>query len=420
MGVRLRTRAAAALAAATALVFAAAPPARAGQTSTSPATRDWPGTEPAQLGDAAGALGGNISGLVPAGPAALWAVRDAPGQLLALDLAGETWSVRPGWGTGRTLTYPDGHAGPDAEAVTSVDGEEGVVYVGSERDNSDPTKPRNSILRYETGTSGVLRATTEWRLDHLLDAAGPNTGIEGLAWVPDQVVVAAGLQDRTGRPYQPSQYAAHHGGVFVVAVEQQRTLSIVLLREDGGADLLASVASGLPSVMELHWDAEDGALWAFCDNTCEGAGSVLVLRDGSFLVDLLVRPPRGTASLNQEGFARTPCRDGRSSAVWSDDSASGGHALRTSVLPCGAVFATPAATAATAVPRSAGAAPPESSPAVGAPATGSRFVDAWVAVLVGVLLAVASALLLARGRRRHRVGDDPEDSGRVPAGPARR
>jgi hypothetical protein len=331
----------AAVACALAVAFGSTAGVASAQSGSSPATRDWPGTAPARIADAAGALGGNLSGLAVAGPTSIWAVRDAPSSLLLLDRSGDTWTPRAGWGTGRTLTYPDGHAGPDAEAVTTAATDPGAVYVGAERDNGESSKRRNSVLRYDTGGTGALRATTEWRLDDLLDTSGPNTGIEALTWVPDRVVVAAGLRTRDGRPYDPSAYGAHRGGVFVIGVEQQRDLSVVVLRDDGRADVLATVASGLPSTMELHFDAGNDELWALCDDTCGGLASVLVPSDGGLVIGALVRPPQGSSSSNNEGFARLACSNSRTVVVWSDDSATGGHALREADLPCGPVLARP-------------------------------------------------------------------------------
>jgi hypothetical protein len=305
-------------------------------TAGTPATSavEWPGSAPARVADAPGALGANISGLAVAGPASVWAVRDAPGALLALDRTSALWLVRAGWGDGRALRYSDGHGVPDAEAVTTVDGDSGAVYVGAERDHGDSSQRRNSVLRYDTAGTGPLLATMEWHLDDMLPTRGANTGIEGLAWIADDTLVAAGLRDRSGRVYVPADRPAHHGGLFVVAIEQSAALHLVLLTEDGSASLVTTFPSGLPSVMELHWSAEHQELLAVCDDTCGGVSALVRPRDGAFEVFALVQSPSGSAALNDEGFARLPCDGATASVVWADDEATGGHVVRESVLPC--------------------------------------------------------------------------------------
>lgn len=302
--------------------------------AASTASVEWPAGA-ARIADAAGVLGTNISGLAPAGPASLWAVRDAPGELLLLDRVGDAWSPRAAWSDGRRLQYPDGHAGPDAEAVTTVDGDDGAVYVGAERDNSESSQRRNSVLRFDTAGTGPMQATAEWRLDDVVSASGANTGIEGLTWIADSALVAAGFFDRNGRTYVPAEHPPHRGGLFIVAVEQRRDLYVVMLTDDGRTSLIATIASGLPTAMELSWSAEHQELWAVCDNTCDGVASLLRLRAGAFEVVALVNPPAGLASLNDEGFVRLPCEAGRSVVVWADDVATDRHVLRESASSCG-------------------------------------------------------------------------------------
>ena len=120
-------------------VAALASLALAGIFSATTSPHPWPTSEPALVADEARALGSNVSGLAANGPDGLWAVRDGPGALLALERVGNVWTSRAGWGDGRVLRYPDGHAGPDAEAVTTVAGDVDAVYIGAERDNADPS-----------------------------------------------------------------------------------------------------------------------------------------------------------------------------------------------------------------------------------------------------------------------------------------
>src|SRR5690606_9838283 len=98
-----------------------------------------------------------------------------------------------------------GAAGPDTEGIT-LDGD-GLVYVASERDNSDKGVNQNTILQVDPDAAGPdLVALTEWDLTDLLPAVGANLGIEAVEWVPDSVLAGALFDDNTGATYEPSSY----------------------------------------------------------------------------------------------------------------------------------------------------------------------------------------------------------------------
>ena len=149
----------------------------------------------------------------------------------------------------------------------------------------------------------------------------------------------AGFRTSAGVPYTPAGYPDHGGGIFAVGVEATGDVAVVALRATGEATLLASVPTGLRAVMEVVWSPVRGELWAQCDNGCDGRAAVMRPTGGSFVTETIVEPPAGLARLNLEGFAlgRT-CSGGTMTAVWSDDSATDGHALRQSTVSC----ATPA------------------------------------------------------------------------------
>lgn len=301
----------------------------------------WPGGA-ARTSDAAGALGTNVSGLATAAPDALWAVRDGPGSLLRLERRGDTWRVADGWGSGRRLRHASGAGNPDAEAVAVSAKDEGAVYVGAERDNDASTASRNSVLRYRVGTgAGELVATVEWDLTALLPTTRANSGIEGLAWIPDEALVASGFRDDEGVVYAPATHAAHGGGLFAVGVEQDASVHLVLLAENGSAEHLATIATaGARGVMELAWRSGTSELWAACDDTCSGAITVLRIEGGVFVATSLLTPPAALAARNDEGlaFAGT-CGATDASVVWADDLAADGHVLREASLPCAPIGA---------------------------------------------------------------------------------
>lgn len=359
----------------------------------------WPGSTAVRIADQADALGGNISGLAFAGPSSLWAVRDGPSALSKLDRTSAGWVPSSASGGSRALRYAEGSGSPDAEAVTTAAGDDTVVYVGAERDNDKPSSSRNSILRFDTSIAGTLRATQQWELASVLPASGANAGIEGLTWIPDDVFVATGFRDASGKAYAPADYPGHGKGLFVVGLEQTGALHVLALRDDGGVTLVASMPSGLSAVMEVAWSAARQELWALCDNSCGGVAAVLRPSGGSFVVSVIVQPPPGMASLNNEGFAiGSTCTDDAMIAIWADDSASDGHVLREATLGCAAIATTGTVPVA---PPSSTQPSIERGPKERSASEDPASEDRSSAVLVGlaVALAIVAAAAIALNRR---------------------
>ncbi|MEO5838303.1 MAG: esterase-like activity of phytase family protein [Acidimicrobiales bacterium] len=362
----------------------------------------WPGSTAVRVVDQADVLGGNISGLTVAGPSSLWAVRDGPSALSRLDRSAAGWAPSRDSNGSRALQYADGSGSPDAEAVTTAAGDDTVVFVGAERDSDKPNTSRNSILRFDTSGVGTLRATQQWELGSVLPATGANAGIEGLTWIADDVFVAMGFRDATGKTYVPADYPGHGRGLFVVGLEQNGVLYVTALGDDGGVALVASMPSGLSTVMEVVWSPARQELWAICDNTCDGVAAVLRPSDGTFALSVIVQPPPGMASLNNEGFAFGPsCADNTMTAVWADDGAAGGHVIREATLSCTAIAIAGAATAPTTLP------PPSTKPFVenrpnDSPSNNDRSLAVLVGLAVVLTVGLTAAIALLRRTRRPR------------------
>ncbi len=290
------------------------------EASLLPAT-SWPGS-PVSVADVESATGGNISGLVGVSAEQVWAVRDSPSELLSLAKTNEVWAV----GSSRALRNLGGRGAPDAEGVTVSPFETSAVYVAAERDNSVANVSRNSILRYDITGSGAVTPTAEWRLDRVLPETSPNGGVEAVAWVPD--IVAAALPTAANSMEEPRM-------VFAVGIEADGNIRLVELRGNGDVILVGTVSSGLPAVMSLEWDADGNALWAACDDSCGTKMAVLRVRSGAFTAGRVIEPPAGASGLNHEGLAFVgACGDATRRALWSDDSATDGHALRTASFRC--------------------------------------------------------------------------------------
>ncbi|MBP2479433.1 hypothetical protein JOF53_008305 [Crossiella equi] len=85
------------------------------------------------------------------------------------------------------------------------------------------------------------------------------------------------LDASTGRAYDPARYGAHGGGVFFVAVEGTAAVHGYVLQDNGACQRIASVGTGLESVVEVQWEPRAKRLWAVCDNTCDGEHRTLAI-----------------------------------------------------------------------------------------------------------------------------------------------
>lgn len=364
----------------------------------------WPDTHNGQAvnTDDSVDLGQNVSGLYYVGgnPTTtaddyIWAIQNGssglagankgdPGSLYKLVQGSNgTWGPAPGWQAGVPVRYLDDPTGePDSEGVTAVNGK---VYVASERDNTNDTVSKISVLEVDPNhivpqngdTDGDLNATHEWDLgpdlgpnpginpETGLDPNNPgdaNLGIEAVAFVPDAYLTGAGFEDEhTGAAYDPAAYPKHiDGGVFFVGLEKTGKLYGYVFNSDNTFTRVATIDTGFQTIQDLLWDPSQDALWATCDNGCQGRSSILRIdtsadaHKGTFQIDTIYSRPTGaTQNLNNEGFTVQPiseCVNGSRAAFWSDDSDDGGHWLRTASVDCTADTTPPTITATPAPP----------------------------------------------------------------------
>jgi hypothetical protein len=309
----------------------------------------WPGGAAISILDDAATFGQNVSGLAyqPSGTAApgvLWGVRNSgPSSLFRMVPSGALWSPDVTGGYTKTLVYKNGGGAPDAEGVTLVDGDPNAVYVATERDGGGGSMPK--ILRYDTSSAGAtLAATNEWDLTADLPGLGANLGLEAIAFVPDDLLVAKGLVDElTGAKYNPATYPDHGKGLFFVGVEQTgEVIGYALDTKTDTYKRIVTIASTFSSVMELEYEPETTHLWAMCDNNCQGRSVTLDIAQsgvntGKFVVTKTYARPGGMENFNNEGFAIAPqaeCVNGLKPTFYAEDSDANGHALRGGTLNC--------------------------------------------------------------------------------------
>ncbi len=324
-------------------------------TTSGPSFTAWPGGSSVTEVDATATFASNLSGLSyepasGAGPALLWGIQNDPSVLYRLTFDGTLWGpdASNDWQSGKILHYPGGGGSPDAEGLTRAEWTSPAIYVVAERDNANNGVSRMSILRFDTSAAGAsLTATHEWNLTADLPPSGANTGLEGIAWVPDTYLVANGFRDQsTLSVYDPASYPDHGTGVFFVGLESVGTLyAYVLNHASGTFQRIASAAAGQPLTTDLSFDRDVGQLWTYCDDACGNRGTVLRVDSDSAsptFGELTLRGaferPAGMPNVANEGIAmasEAECNGGQKAFFWADDSDSGGHSLRQGTVQCG-------------------------------------------------------------------------------------
>lgn len=317
-----------------------------------PSVEAWPGLDNVTTVDVTGTFSSNMSGLkFEAGATnVLWAARNGPGSIYRMIFNGTNWVADQanGWGSGKLTKFMDGTGEPDTEDLTYTTGSAAGMYIVSERNNSASGVSRPSVLRYDvTGTASTLVATNEWVLTGDLPVVAANSGLEAITWIPDSYLVAQGFFDVTkNHKYNPAEYPNGGGGLFFVGLEGNGVVYVYSLNHtDNTFTRITSFSTGFPSgVMALQFDLELGQLWAVCDDTCGGLSNIYVIdvAAGSAtlgrmkLSHVFGRAP-SMPNINNEGFTISPqsmCVNGMKPAFWSDDSSTGGNAIRRASIPC--------------------------------------------------------------------------------------
>ncbi|MDO9104848.1 MAG: hypothetical protein Q7U57_07785 [Methylovulum sp.] len=318
----------------------------------------WPSSTAVVTADGTKQFGGNLSGLFyepafGAQQAVLWAVQNSPSKLynMVWSSASNTFikNTANGWGSGKTLRYPNGTGAPDAEGVTKAEPSSTAIYVATERDGSGSN--RFSVLRYDTsGTATTLNATHEWNLTtDLPTVSSTNLGLESIAWVPDNYLQTNGFIDEgTGLAYNPNDFPLHGTGLFFVGLEKNGQIYAYALNSDSTYERVATIASGHSQIMDLAFDRDNAVLWAYCDNNCSNRSHLLAIDTtvgsatlGKFIIRKAYNRPSSMSNINNEGIAIAPnseCVSNLKQFFWADDAETSSHAIRRGKIPCGPLF----------------------------------------------------------------------------------
>jgi len=238
-----------------------------------------------------------------------------------------------GWSDGKDIRFPGNTGLPDSEGLTVAP--DGSLFITTERDNAASGVPLDSILKFDpTSSATTLVASDQWVLtgDLNFTNADANLGFEGVAYVPDSFLTAAGFRTDDGSLYNPANYTSKiGGGLFFGAVEKTGHLRAYVLNSDHTYVRVADIDTGMVGVMDASFDPDLGRIWAHCDNTCGNATALLkVGANGHFAVDRSYSTPASLPNYNLEGFAVAPAStatNGTREVLWTDDGNRFGHSL---------------------------------------------------------------------------------------------
>ena len=269
----------------------------------------WPGSEEVKVFDKESVFLEDSSGLDFAG-GKLYAVDNGTATFWIMDAAKDgTLTFADGFENGKRICFKkdaeDENAnGPDAEGIT-VDGS-GMVYIASERDNSDKGVNYNTILMADPNESGArLVAQKEWNLTDSLPQVSANMGIEAVEWVANAEVTGKLTDKNTGKTFDAANYPnAAAGGVFFVALEDNGHVYAYVLNEDETAVQIADIDTKLGGAMALDYDTYEQVLWAAADDGYDNRMAEITLNGTAAPEIKHVSPASGVnAKANNEGFA---------------------------------------------------------------------------------------------------------------------
>lgn len=220
----------------------------------------------------------------------------------------------------------------DLEAITQADYSESVVYLmieGEER-----------IKECSVSIYGTATITNNWNTAPFLPLSG-GSGAEGLCFIPDSFLSAAGFVDQNGSPYVSQNgmgglmFVAHQNGGRVYAFDLNRTNSTFTF--------VGSYKTNFSESCELTFDRSDGRLYILHGadhNTIEVTNLASSDVGGERQFTELVtygRPTGSPGSWNLEGFAimsNTDCASNQRSVFLTIDDGGSQSLLWYKQFPC--------------------------------------------------------------------------------------
>ena len=269
----------------------------------------WPGSDEVHTFDTTPTFLEDSSGLDFAN-GKLYAVDNGTATFWVMDVAKDgTLTFAEGFEQGKRVCFRkdagnEKAKGPDAEGIT-VDGS-GMVYLASERDNSDKGVNYDTILMVNPNESGTrLVAQKQWDLTATLPQVSANMGIEAVEWVANSDINGKLIDQNTGSAFDASRYPnAVAGGVFFVALEDNGHVYAYIFNEDETVVQIADIDAKLGGAMALDYDTYEKKLWVAADDGYGNRMAQITLNGTANPEIVHVLPAAGVdTTANNEGFA---------------------------------------------------------------------------------------------------------------------
>lgn len=227
----------------------------------------------------------------------LWVCRNGPAPNSKL------WSLVPNAGGSFEVESRAENRGEwtgfgDLEDVTQVDLDADVVYLMVEAEEH--------IKAYDVSTYGTAVLLRDWNVRPHLPLNG-GSGAEGITFVPDRFLAAAGFVNAAGVPYTSTRGM---GGLMLVGHQNGGAVYAFDLDPAGNAFTFAGeYRTGYPETAALHFDRGNGLLYAWHDedwDTWEVLDlSSTAISGGSARRLRTIRTFDGPHHRNNEGLALT-------------------------------------------------------------------------------------------------------------------
>lgn len=213
--------------------------------------------------------------------------------------------------------------GPDSEGIT-VDSK-GRVYLAIERDNGEKNINKNMILQVADPFKDKkeMLADKEWNITNLLPDVDANLGIETIEWVSFDNLNGLLYDQKNNKALDKNDYPnAYANGIFFVGLEANGHVYALVLEEDGKAEVISEIETGLGGVMSMDFDLENNVLWANADNDYNNIHNIIQFNGSKIPKIVHVKAPKDmNIDLNNEGFMIDPevSEDGLRPTYWFMD-----------------------------------------------------------------------------------------------------
>jgi len=213
--------------------------------------------------------------------------------------------------------------GPDSEGIT-VDSK-GRVYLAIERDNGEKNINKNMILQVADPFKDKkeMLADKEWNITNLLPDVGANLGIETIEWVSFDNINGLLYDQKNNKALDKNDYPnAYANGIFFVGLEANGHVYALVLEEDGKAEVISEIETGLGGVMSMDFDLANNVLWANADNDYNNIHNIIQFNGSKIPKIVHVTAPKDmNIDLNNEGFMIDPevSEDGLRATYWFMD-----------------------------------------------------------------------------------------------------